>query len=152
MSRESKNLFVYGTLRRFQRERIKLVQFDIPEYRKKAYVRTYTILENSPCLGMAKTQGFLYDVGSYPAMISGDGTVHGEVYNINLEKLKIIDLFEGYEEQKPSLSHYIRISVPIFSGKDESTEAEVYLYNHSVNGMVLIKSGDYFEYLNSKRT
>ena len=149
MTRESIRLFVYGTLRRFQREIIEPDAFDIPQSRKNAFFRSHTLLETSPCLGMAKTRGILYDVGRYPAMVSGDGTVVGEVYDLEPEQLKTIDLLEGYEENDPSCSHYIRIRVPVIFEDAKSDEAEVYLYNQIVHGLTLIESGDYCQYLGS---
>ena len=146
MTRESIRLFVYGTLRRFQREIIEPDAFDIPESRKNAFFRTQTLLEKSLCLGMAKTRGILYDVGRYPAMVSGNGTVVGEVYDLEPEQLKIIDLLEGYEEKAPSCSHYIRIRVPVIFEDAKSDEAEVYLYNRTVHGLTLIESGDYCQF------
>ena len=149
MTRDSIRLFVYGTLRRFQREIIEPDAFDIPESRKNAFFRSHTLLEKSPCLGMAKTHGILYDVGRYPAMVSGDGTVVGEVYELEPEQLKTIDLLEGYEEKYPSRSHYIRIRVPVIFEDEKSDEAEVYLYNRIVQGLTLIESGDYCQYFDS---
>ena len=149
MTRDSIRLFVYGTLRCFQRELIEPDAFDIPESRKNAFFRTHTLLEKSPFLGMAKTRGILYDVGRYPAMVSGDGTVVGEVYDVEPEQLKTIDLLEGYEEQDPSSSDYIRIRVPVIFDDTESDEAEVYFYNRTFQGLTLIESGDYCQYLGS---
>ena len=149
MTRDSIKLFVYGTLRRFQREIIEPDAFDIPESRKNAFFLSHTLLEKSLYLGMAKTRGILYDVGRYPAMVSGDGTVVGEVYDLEPEQLKTIDLLEGYEEKDPSCSHYIRIRVPVIFEDAKSDEAEVYLYNRKVHGLTLIESGDYCQYLDS---
>ena len=149
MTRDSIRLFVYGTLRRFQREKIDPEAFNIQQSRKNAFFRSHTLLEKSLCLGMAKTRGILYDVGRYPAMVSGDGTVVGEVYDLEPEQLKTIDLLEGYEEKDPSRSHYIRIRVPVIFEDANSDEAEVYLYNQTVHGLTLIESGDYCQYLGS---
>ena len=98
---------------------------------------------------MAKTRGILYDVGRYPAMVSGDGTVVGEVYDLEPEQLKTIDLLEGYEEKYPSRSHYIRVRLPVIFEDAKSDQAEVYLYNRIVQGLTLIESGDYCQYLGS---
>ena len=149
MTRDSIRLFVYGTLRRFQREIIKPDAFDIPESRKNAFFQSHTLLEKTLCLGMAKTRGILYDVGLYPAMVFGDRTIVGEVYDLEPEQLKTIDLLEGYEEKDPARSHYIRIRVPVIFEDAKSDEAEVYLYNRTVRGLTLIESGDYCQYLGS---
>ena len=58
-------------------------------------------------------------------------------------------MLEGYEEQDPARSHYIRIRVPVIFDDTKSDEAEVYLYNRIVYGLTLIESGDYCQYLGS---
>ena len=75
------NLFVYGTLRREERQRITPDRFDIPAFRRNAFLETGKILDNAPFLGFATTSGKLFDVGRYPGMIEGEGQVYGEVYH-----------------------------------------------------------------------
>ena len=62
-------IFVYGTLR-YGHER-------------------HNVLENARFVGYGFIKGFkLYDLGPYPAIAKGNGTVYGEVYEISPETLK----------------------------------------------------------------
>ena len=91
-------LFVYGTLLSFGRQIISPDKFDIPVFRRNTFIHIGSVLDRSIFLGSATTSGMLYDVGRYPAMVTGKGTVYGEVYLIDQNGLRYIDLFEGFEE------------------------------------------------------
>ncbi len=86
-------LFVYGTLRAGQ--------------------PAHNLLAGQPFLAHTRTvTGYaLLDLGDYPAMISADeGTVVGEVYDIDADTLKKLDAYEGF----PTL--YCRVEVPLVDG------------------------------------
>ena len=66
-------LFVYGTLKRGH--------------------RLNGFLSNAAYLGEAFTTGKLYNLGSYPGMVWGDGIVYGEVYEV--DDFATLDRVEG---------------------------------------------------------
>lgn len=115
-------LFVYGTLLRgLERE---------------------SVLLNSRFLGTVVVQAKMYDLGSYPGIIEGDGQVIGEVYEIDQVTLKKLDKIEGYFPNNPTGSEYIRKEVRILTTEvDEPVIA--YFYNQKVNESDRIVGGDY---------
>jgi gamma-glutamylcyclotransferase (GGCT)/AIG2-like uncharacterized protein YtfP len=102
-------VFVYGTLRQYE--------------------RNHHLLEEATC--MAKqcwTYGILYNTGlGYPAMVK-DPTkrVYGELYKVNKEQLKRLDLLEGYSG-KGKLNHYERVTETVFTDFG-MVQAEMYVY------------------------
>ena len=74
------NLFVYGTL-------------------LKGMSRN-PVLSGSQFLGMGFTTGHLYDLGDYPAIGSENGSVYGELYDIDSKKLKDLDRIKGYNPKE----------------------------------------------------
>ena len=83
-----------------------------------------------PCLGQATLRNFdLYDLGRYPGIITGDGTVLGEVYEVSDDKLSELDVLEGLE-----YGLYIRQQAEVTMDNGETLEAAVYVYNNSVDG------------------
>ncbi|WP_170843929.1 gamma-glutamylcyclotransferase [Mesobacillus persicus] len=102
-------VFVYGTLRQHE--------------------SNHHLLKNASCLWrQAWTNGILYDTGyGYPGLLaSTTNRVYGEVYEVNGEQLKQLDLLEGYEEDgKNNLYERIIQTIHTDSGP---VEAFVYLY------------------------
>jgi gamma-glutamylcyclotransferase (GGCT)/AIG2-like uncharacterized protein YtfP len=113
-------LFVYGTLKRGGSR--------------------HWILDGFPFLGRAKAKGFvLYDLGPYPAMVSGAGLVYGEVYEVSEEILNALDWVEGV----PVLYRRELIDVSLEDGL--SLKAWAYIYNGSVKGFSRIEDGEWRE-------
>lgn len=80
--------------------------------------------------GNAILSGYdLYDLGSYPGIVSGKGNVKGELYKVDREALNNLD----YLEREGSL--YIRRGEVVAKENGEAAVAFVYVYNHSVDGM-----------------
>ncbi len=76
---EQELVFVYGTLRRGGGKE--------------------TLLRGSRFLRETTLPGTLHDLGSYPALVLGDGgVVHGEVWSCPAETLRSIDSYEGLSE------------------------------------------------------
>ncbi len=97
-----------------------------------------------------KFKGKLFDVGEYPgALYNPAGTywVYGSIVVLdNVEEaLKVIDDYEGYgyDQLQPNL--FIRKLLTIITG-DKPVKCWVYLYNHPVNHLKQIHSGDYIAY------
>lgn len=103
------HVFVYGTLR--------------------CHESNHHLLKNAKCLcRQAWTNGILYDTGyGYPGLLaSATKRVYGEVYKVNEEQLKQLDLLEGYEEGGKN-NLYKRITQTIYTDSGQ-VEAFVYLY------------------------
>ena len=87
----------------------------------------------------------LFDLGPYPAMTEGveRAIVHGEVhtYSEPFEIIKRFDHIEGYNEETPKISHYIRKKVEVVIGKKgETVEAWAYFLN-TENGNDPVEKG-----------
>jgi len=83
-------------------------------------------------------KGALYNLGSFPGLKLYEGCnseVKCEKIVVDDEKLAALDRYEGYREDSPETSLYLR--VPILDGW-------VYTYNHEVDPKSLISSGDWF--------
>ena len=118
-------LFVYGTLLKgLERE---------------------SVLSESRYLGTVVIQARMYDLGSYPGIIDGEGQVIGEIYEIDQDTLNKLDKVEGYIPDKPKCSKYIRKEVNIVSTEVDDTVI-AYFYNHQVKESGRILSGDYRKY------
>ncbi len=86
-------VFVYGTLMKGMSRAHKLV--------------------NSDCMGMAIMTVELFDLGSFPALLPGDGTVFGELYEVTEEALQSLGWVESYDENAPDDSLYLRLPATV---------------------------------------
>ena len=128
-------LFVYGTLRR---------GFGHPLHGE--------IERQSRFLGLARFEGFLYDLGPYPAVVPappGLGGVTGEVYALANPGplLNTLDLYEGCMEECPddgkTPSGYRRERVPVKMENGDTVSVWIYLYNNPPPEARRIPGGDY---------
>ena len=131
-------LFVYGTLLQPGN--------DFAGYLK----RTCTYL--SP----GKIKGLLYDIGEYPGIIINNhatGYVHGSIYRLHhpIQNLKVFDDYEGFGAGQDQPNLYVRSLTSIETG-DGFIDAWIYLYNLPVDGLPLIPSGNYAEYIKQKKS
>lgn len=93
-----------------------------------------------PNLGkdIVKIKGTLYDMGWFPAVIlEGDTEVVCERITVDDDKLAGFDRYESYYEDAPEKSFYIRQKI----GNDW-----IYVFNSSVEGHEIVKSGDWVKY------
>lgn len=85
-----------------------------------------------------KIPGFMYDLGWYPGVTLGNagcnGYFHAEVINVTDKRLAQLDHYEGYREDDPEGSLYLR--VPYEDGW-------IYTYNHSVESYPVVEGGDW---------
>lgn len=90
-------------------------------------------------------RGDLYNVagGAFPALLRGDGIVHGEVWEARSlahfkAVLSVTDRIEGFQADKPERSMYLRVPVPLLSADggdlEPGTIVSTYLWNGSVPG------------------
>ena len=131
-------VFVYGTLLQ-------------PGNYFAAYIK-----RNCTYLSPGKLKGLLYDIGEYPGAIipnNADGYIHGSIYSLHHpeENLKVIDDYEGFgpEQDQPNL--YIRSIISIETDNG-FIDTWIYLYNLPVNGLPVIQTGNYTEYIKQKKS
>lgn len=112
-----KPLFVYGTLRNFH-----------PNSQRFGLAGSCEVYEG------VKLPGFdLFNLGWYPGIKPGTGTVVGDVFFVPDDKYPALDQYEGV----PNL--YTRQVVSIESLGD----VQVYVYNGTPPGGSLVESGDW---------
>jgi gamma-glutamylcyclotransferase (GGCT)/AIG2-like uncharacterized protein YtfP len=129
-------LFVYGTLLQ-------------PGNEFAAYLNKHCIYFKP-----AKIKGLLYDVGEYPGLIikvDKPYWIHGSLYHIDEKALKLIDSYEGYGDTEELPNLFKREEHTLLTG-DGEIDAWLYLYNLPVDGLNLITSGNYAEYIAQKKS
>ncbi len=129
----------------------------------KNFVFVYGTLRAGDCrAGVLGTQGMvcdeayvndfqLLDIGSFPGVMRGEGRVRGEMHAIDKGTLAILDGIEGYREDDPNHSLYVRESVPVLDNEDTQVgNAWIYIFNTEGVGrrraLPIIESGDWFEH------
>ncbi len=133
-------LFVYGTLRRE-------AQFPLEKYLGKWVI----------FIGRGTCQGILIDLGSYPGVIPSHrktDRVVGELYRL-LEPENVLarlDYYEGFRPNHPQQSEYIRRQIPVRLEDGSTLDAWIYFYNGQTTELRVIRSGDYLQYLNDRKT
>jgi len=128
-------VFVYGTLR-------------------KGDCRNRMLVEATCVAAEAYLDGFdLLDMGSFPGIVPTESAsvtrVRGEVYDVSDDLLADLDVVEGFQEDRPDDSLYLRqeVTVKIFGSED--IEVLTYIYNerryrrHDRHN--IIESGDWFD-------
>jgi gamma-glutamylcyclotransferase (GGCT)/AIG2-like uncharacterized protein YtfP len=110
-------LFTYGTL-------------------MQGYALHHVLGPRSAFLGLGRVSGILLDLGPYPGLIAGRGTVRGELYRLaGRELLPVLDREEGYNFQRS------RTLVTRDGGG--TSRAWVYRYRGARTRAVRIRDGDY---------
>ncbi len=110
-----KHLFVYGTLMKGYRNH-------------DAYIKGKYLSRKK-----ARVKGRLYHLKKCgcPALLNGNGTVIGELYELSDFKETIIktDLLENYDSQNVYASQYIRTEIPVRLDNGQVIKADAYLYH-----------------------
>jgi gamma-glutamylcyclotransferase (GGCT)/AIG2-like uncharacterized protein YtfP len=75
-------------------------------------------------------RGWMYNLGYYPAVVSGSGIVHGQVLELeNPEKaFRAMDILEGYIESGHPRNLYDRMKTTVLLDSGHTEEVFVYLY------------------------
>lgn len=120
-------LFIYGTL--------------LPGLRLQAEML------GAERLGPARVSGRLVDVGRYPGLVPGDGTVTGEVYRVSDAQLAHLDGVEDMVPGDRAASQYWRERVTVQAGALAGQPVWTYVYNRPVDGLMPIPHGDYRRYI-----
>ncbi|TVQ73008.1 MAG: gamma-glutamylcyclotransferase [Chromatiaceae bacterium] len=100
-------------------------------------------LRKARFLGRAHTHGQLFDLGSYPGLKAGPGTVHGEVYEVDALTLSRLDRIEDYDPNRPTNSLYLRVHREATLQGGRRLQVQTYLYNRPARPTDLIAHGDY---------
>ncbi|RZU45038.1 gamma-glutamylcyclotransferase (GGCT)/AIG2-like uncharacterized protein YtfP [Fluviicoccus keumensis] len=91
-------------------------------------------------LGQAQVRGDLYRVSWYPALVSGEGLVVGDVYGIPERLWPELDHFEEADRADPE---YRRLVSPVQLASGLWLDAWVYWYARPVKGLARISGGDW---------
>ena len=103
----------------------------------------HPVLESSRPLGPALIRGRLYDLGRYPALTAGPGSVVGEVFEVDGFTLRQLDRIEGWTPQVPGKALYRRQQETVrYLADGRHERVFVYRYNRKAGGR-LIGHGDY---------
>jgi len=106
-----------------------------------------TALDESQFLGTATIQASLYNLGSYPCITEGSTRVIGELYEVDDTTLQKLDMIEGYDEESPETSLYLRKQVIATMLSNIQLLLEAYYYNLPFENGELIEAGDYRKFL-----
>lgn len=108
-----------------------------------------------PCLGAgrsASVRAALYAVGTpdgyYPALVAGEGRVHGWLYStapgFDAAMLARLDAYENYLPRRPRSSEYLRRRLPVRLSGGGTLLAHAYCWNRSVDAaMIPLPDGDF---------
>jgi gamma-glutamylcyclotransferase (GGCT)/AIG2-like uncharacterized protein YtfP len=117
-------LFVYGTL--------------MPGCEPAAMRETCAGME---IIGPGTVRGVLYDLGSYPGIVEGEGSVRGVVVRVPAGAWPALDRYEGCPGCDDGLFRRIRTTATLDSG--QSLECWIYVYARDVHGRTAVASGDW---------
>jgi len=127
----SDKVFVYGTLRR---------GFDNHHLIEK-YVQSVTA---------ATMRGILYDLGDYPAMLSGDGVIVGEIVTFTdpQHAFRVMDLLEEFDSPGHPSNEYERVIGVATTEEGENVDCQVYIFRDErleemQRDYALIENGDW---------
>jgi gamma-glutamylcyclotransferase (GGCT)/AIG2-like uncharacterized protein YtfP len=95
-------------------------------------------------LGDATTSGVLVRAGRYPGLITGTGTVKGELYAMNdpAADLEALDELEEFDPTDPTASLYRRVLGDVSCGEG-TVRAWMYVYNRADATSDIIAGGDW---------
>ena len=120
-------LFVYGTLKEYGDRGI--------------YFKNYRTCVHSGRID----NSLLLDLGAFPGLILNKPgyTSFGEIHTYSEDKLLYdFDYIEGYDQNDPHKSMYIRKSIDVFNISQNNVEmAYVYVYNGTQQNRKIIKNG-----------
>jgi gamma-glutamylcyclotransferase (GGCT)/AIG2-like uncharacterized protein YtfP len=111
---EPSAFFVYGTL-------------------KQGQVNDALLVPHARSIVPGHIRGQLFDVGLFPALVEGPGTVYGEVVRLDPNRMKsvlpVIDRLEAYEPEDDAGSPYQRRVVEATTDEGERELAYAYFFN-----------------------
>lgn len=140
------NIFVYGSLRK-----------DFFNYNK--YLKGKVISIKNGKIDNMNVYHMPYK--GYPALLNGNGTVYGEIIEINSkiydETISAIDAMEGFISKNNPKNEYEKILIDVENIDDKKTEqCYAYFYNkhidpHFINKSIPVYHGDWKKYMNEHK-
>ena len=94
--------------------------------------------------GPATVRGQLFDLGDYPGLVDGPGSVYGDL--LLVETTAHLTSLDAYEECDRACPLYRRETTTARRPDGQEVTAWVYRYCRSLKDAVLIPSGDYLCY------
>jgi gamma-glutamylcyclotransferase (GGCT)/AIG2-like uncharacterized protein YtfP len=99
-------------------------------------------------VGKCKVAGRIFDLGDYPGLVSGDGSVCAELYKVVDDNvIRDLDKFERFDPRDRISSLFVRRCVRCKTSDNRFFDAWVYFYNQDVLGHEPILSGDWKSYI-----
>ncbi len=135
MNHEPVYIFVYGTLRR------------------NANSEMHQLLaKHAGFAGDASYQGKLYTIDYYPGAVPSDDPndeIQGEVYLLHQADvvLPLLDQYEEFGPEFPEPNEYSRQKQTVLLQNGRTITAWVYVYNHPITGLELIKPANFIQQL-----
>lgn len=101
--------------------------------------------ERATACGAATVAGRLYAVGWYPALVAGEGVVHGELYRLHHsgEDLRVLDVYE--EVRGRDDDEYERLLAEVRPASGPPVQAWVYFYRRPVAALRRVTTGDWLK-------
>jgi gamma-glutamylcyclotransferase (GGCT)/AIG2-like uncharacterized protein YtfP len=94
-------------------------------------------------------EGRLYDLGSFPGAVPGDGTVYGELFRLRDPAVwRVLDRYEGYDPAREEVSIFVRRRVDVAC--PDGRPAWVYWYNGDPEEGARVSSGDWAAYVDER--
>jgi gamma-glutamylcyclotransferase (GGCT)/AIG2-like uncharacterized protein YtfP len=126
-------IFVYGTLRRDANSEMHQL-----------------LAKHAEFVNDATYQGKLYKIDYYPGAVPSDDpndAIQGEVYLLHQADvvLPLLDQYEEFGSEFPKPNEYIRLKQTVTLKNGRTVTAWVYIYNHSTEGLELIKSANFIQ-------
>jgi gamma-glutamylcyclotransferase (GGCT)/AIG2-like uncharacterized protein YtfP len=93
--------------------------------------------------GILEATYSMYNLGRFPALVKtgDDTTIRGEV--VEIEDIKRLDWYEGYNSTNPSDGLYDRTQQKVTLDDGRVLEAWVYFMHKAPSGVDLVESGDW---------
>ena len=99
-------------------------------------------------VGPCTIRGRLFDMGEWPTLVLGGGTVHGELFEVLDERVfERLDPFEDYDPADPCASSYTRVAVALLT---PAVRAWLYVANGPVPAERHIPSGSWHALLGER--
>ncbi len=99
-------------------------------------------------LGQFKVKGSIYDLGAFPGFKETEtGEVAVEVYEViseGKELVEALDYFEGYSQNRPEGSFYLRKELNLI---DDGRKVSMYVFNRAVSENQKVASGSWRQHV-----
>ncbi|MGE4219685.1 MAG: gamma-glutamylcyclotransferase [Alphaproteobacteria bacterium] len=113
-------------------------------------LRRLGVLRLLRSLGPCRLPGRLVDLGRYPGLVRGPGSIAAELFEVRHPRaLAVLDRFEDCDPARPRRSMYRRIALSPLDR--DGPPAWVYLYNRPAGGWPAVPDGDWLAHLDRRR-